>query len=161
MQAASTLLTVSYEGSDLRSFIERLRGAGVRTLVDVRELPLSRKRGFSKRGLSDALAAVNVTYMHMPALGCPRWIRDRFRVDGDWQSYTRDFLEHLRTCKTSVHELVTLSRAQTIALMCFEADFSMCHRTFVARAVTRAGGPPVYHLTAKTTVPDSTLRRAA
>lgn len=161
MQTASTLLTVSYEGIDLPSFIRRLRHAGVQTLVDVRELPLSRKRGFSKRGLRDALAAANVSYLHVPMLGCPRWIRDRYRGDADWQAYTRDFLEHLRTCKASVQELVVLSRAQTIALMCFEADYSLCHRTYVARAVARAGGPPVYHLTSRTTVPDSKLRRAA
>lgn len=161
MPATRSLFTVSYEGTDLPTFIERLHVAGVRTLVDVRELPLSRKPGFSKRSLSDALLAADVAYVHMPALGCPRWIRDRYRTDRDWQLYTRDFLQHLRSCKSSVHELLKLSRAKTVALMCFEADFSMCHRTYVARAVAHAGGPPIHHLTAKTVVPDSTLRHAA
>lgn len=49
------LYTIGYERHfQLESLIEKIRGAGVRRVVDVRELPLSRRRGFSKSSLAEA-----------------------------------------------------------------------------------------------------------
>ncbi len=56
-----------------------LTDADVNVLVDVRLTPLSRKPGMSKRQLADALTAVGVEYLHLPALGNPRDNRDAFR----------------------------------------------------------------------------------
>ncbi len=42
------LYTLGYEGLSLAEFFDRLAQAGVSRLVDVRELPLSRRPGFSK-----------------------------------------------------------------------------------------------------------------
>ncbi len=50
-----TLFTIGYEGLSQKEFIATLAAAKVRIVFDVRELPLSRKPGFSKRGLADAL----------------------------------------------------------------------------------------------------------
>jgi uncharacterized protein (DUF488 family) len=158
---ASALFTVHYEGLDVDAFVEALCLHGVRSLVDVRELPLSRKRGFSKTPLRQVLTDAGINYSHLPNLGCPKPIRDRYRADGDWAGYTKDFLIHLRTQGKAIRELATLTRATTTALMCFEADHSLCHRTYVARAVAAAGGPPVWHLSAKTACPDSPLLHAA
>ena len=46
-------------------------------------------------------------------------------------------------------------------LVCFEADYSTCHRTYVARAARQLGGPTVTHLTAKTALPDLGYQQAA
>ncbi|MBK6650144.1 MAG: DUF488 domain-containing protein [Betaproteobacteria bacterium] len=48
------LFTLGYEGLTIDAFIARLQAAQVKTVVDVRELPLSRKKGFSKTGLPQA-----------------------------------------------------------------------------------------------------------
>lgn len=158
---SANLYTLGYEGFDIDSFIARLLAVGVETLVDVRELPLSRKKGFSKTALGNALKLADIDYLHLPALGCPKPIRNRYRVDGDWQAYTRDFQSHLLSQAVSVQQLAKLSRGSTACLICFEADFNYCHRTYVARAVTCAGGPPVQHITAKTVLPDKPVRLAA
>jgi hypothetical protein len=60
-----------------RAFAELL-SAGVERLVDVRELPLSRRRGFSKTALSDALRAAGIDYVHVKALGTPKPNRERY-----------------------------------------------------------------------------------
>jgi len=65
----------------------------VKTVVDVRELPVSRKKGFSKSAFCAALSAHGIAYLHMPALGCPKPIRNPYKVDGNWQTYTREFLK--------------------------------------------------------------------
>jgi uncharacterized protein (DUF488 family) len=152
---------VHYEAMDITSFMHVLVQHGVRQLVDVRELPLSRKRGFSKSPLRQVLTDAGLDYLHLPKLGCPKPIRDRYRLDNDWARYTQDFLLHLRDQGEAVRDLATLSRTKTVALMCFEADHTMCHRTYVARAVAMAGGPPVWHLGPKTALADQPLRHAA
>jgi Protein of unknown function, DUF488 len=155
------LYTLGYEGLDIETFVTRVKAVGVKTVVDVRELPLSRKKGFSKSSFRDALAAAGVAYFHVPALGCPRPIRDRFKTDSDWAAYTRAFLAYISTQETTVQELVKLSKATTACLVCFEADYTICHRTYVARAARKLGGPSVMHLTARTALPDGGLQAVA
>ena len=155
------LFTIGYEGLDITAFIVRLREARIHLVVDVRELPLSRKKGFSKNALREQLVAVGIEYSHLASLGCPAWIRNRYRADGDWTQYTRDFLTYLETQNAKVRELAQMSRATNACLMCFEADNSMCHRTYVARAAKRFGAPTIKHLTAKTELLDQPLLAAA
>jgi uncharacterized protein (DUF488 family) len=159
--ATAHLYTLGYEGFDIASFVARVRACGVNTIVDVRELPLSRKKGFSKSSFKEALGQLGVAYFHVPALGCPKDIRDRYKADGNWRAYTRAFLAYIDTQDATVRELVKLSRATTACLVCFEADYATCHRTFVARAARELGGPSVVHLNARTAIPDTGLRAVA
>jgi uncharacterized protein (DUF488 family) len=155
------LYTFGYEGLDIQSFISRLKEVGVRTIVDVRQLPLSRKKGFSKRSFAEALEKAGIAYAHWPMLGCPKEIRDSYKRRPDWQKYTASFNAYLREQDASVRELAAASRATTACLVCFEADYNFCHRTFVARAAHRRGAPAVAHITAKKVLTDSPLRVAA
>ena len=157
----SHLFTIGYEGLDIAAFIARLRDAQVHLIVDVRELPLSRKKGFSKASFREHLVAAGIAYSHIPALGCPKKIRDQYRATGDWARYTRDFLAYLHTQDASVRELAMQSRTVSACLVCFEADYLMCHRTYVARAAQRFGAPVIKHLTAKTAFLDQPLQAAA
>jgi len=161
MMKPKHLYTTSYEGQDIEGFLKRLRETGVKTLVDVRELPLSRKAGFSKRALAEALTINGIAYAHMPQLGCPKAIRDRYKVDGNWARYTLDFDKYLETQAAAVTELAHIAGATTTTLLCFEADFDRCHRTFVARAAVEAGAPAIAHITARTTIPELPRRAAA
>lgn len=156
-----TLFTFGYEGLTIDAFIARLHAVQVKTVVDVRELPLSRKKGFSKTAFCTALTAHDIAYFHAPALGCPKPIRDQYKLDANWQTYTREFLKYIKTQDASLRELVKIAHATPACLVCFEADYSMCHRTYVARAARQLGGPIVTHLTAKTVLPDLGFQLAA
>ena len=63
------LYLIGYEKSGLAEFLATLGAAGVKTLVDVRDLPLSRRAGFSKRQLQAAVEAAGMRYVHLRALG--------------------------------------------------------------------------------------------
>jgi uncharacterized protein (DUF488 family) len=160
MQAPQNLYTFGYEGLDIEAFVARVRAAGIKTVVDVRERPLSRKKGFSKAAFSAALAQAGVAYRHDPGLGCPKAIRDRYKAGADWAIYTREFLAYIETQEGRVRELVKLAKATAACLVCFEADHTACHRTYVARAARDLGGPTVVHLTLRTALADSGLRAA-
>ena len=142
------LFTFGYEAISVDAFIARLKKVGVTVVVDVRELPLSRKKGFSKTAFSQALADAGIAYEHLPVFGCPRPIRNRYKADGDWKRYEKAFNAYIATQNVSVSALAKFSKTTHACLVCFEADFNFCHRSLVARAAASAGGAPVMHLTA-------------
>ena len=54
------IFTIGYEGATVDEFLTALRDAGVKRVIDVRALPLSRRAGFSKSPLRAALGIVTV-----------------------------------------------------------------------------------------------------
>ena len=140
-EAAPVIHTAGYEGQTIDEFLARLHGSGIELVADVRELPLSRKRGFSKTALAAALAREGIDYLHVRALGCPKAIRDRYRRDHDWARYTDAFLDHLGRHEEAVTALAREAAGRRTVCLCFEADPARCHRTYVANAVAgRLGG---------------------
>ncbi|MHB8380773.1 MAG: DUF488 domain-containing protein [Candidatus Binataceae bacterium] len=147
------LYTFGYEGLSIARFIQELSRVRIQRVIDVRELPLSRKRGFSKTSLSLALHASGIEYEHIRALGCPRPIRNRFKVDRDWEVYKRGFTAHLSAQTSALNEVAETERAVRICLVCFEADFRVCHRSLVAVSLERLGAPRAVNLSAKRATP--------
>ena len=155
------LYTFGYEGLNLDAFIARLKEVNVQQIVDVREYPLSRKKGFSKNALLAALVVNGIDYLHMAALGCPKGIRQRYKADGDWRAYEKNFRAYLKTQSKAVHSVAQLARRKTTCLICFEADYSRCHRSFVARAAVASGAPLLAHLTPERAIADAPFQAAA
>jgi uncharacterized protein (DUF488 family) len=158
---AATLFTIGYEGLSIDAFVARLQSAGVRAVIDVRELPLSRKPGFSKRRFAETLHRAGFVYAHQRALGCPKPIRKQYKADGDWDAYTKAFSRYLAGQDKAVADLAAYANDTSSCLVCFEADFNRCHRHIVARAAAQVGHLRVSHLTAKAAIPDSSVRVAA
>jgi uncharacterized protein (DUF488 family) len=155
------IYTIGYEGLALEEFLLQLRRARVQFVVDVRDVPLSRKPGFSKTALAAALDAAGMRYLHVRSLGCPKSIRDQYRANRDWNAYTAAFMKHLRKQSTAVSELVSLCESHKAALLCYEADAGLCHRTYVARAVAAVSGSSVLHIGAAGITPDRAIPAAA
>lgn len=130
------LYTIGYEGMELHHFIATLHAYEVDILVDVRELPASRRRGFSKSALKEALEASGIAYRSERKLGTPRPIRKRVREDGDYPRFFREFGEHLAEQLPLVEQLAH-ELDGNVALMCYEHDPLTCHRTPVAEAFRR------------------------
>ncbi len=142
------IYTVGYEGLDIDSFLSLLAENDIETVVDVREMPLSRKPGFSKKSLEAVLNLSGREYVHMVALGCPKPVRDRYRADGNWKRYTEGFLKYLATQDDAVAELAALAATTNCALLCYEADHNFCHRSMVADAVKQQFRARIQHLQA-------------
>lgn len=144
------LLTIGYEGFTPSSMMDVLNRAGAQTVVDVRELPLSRKKGFSKNSLRDNLVQNGMEYFHIRNLGCPRDIRHDYRDDRDWPRYTVRFLEYLSTQDEAMALLKEMVEKQRCCLLCYEADFETCHRSFIADRLRNLWIPTleIKHLTA-------------
>jgi uncharacterized protein (DUF488 family) len=128
---STSLYTAGYEGRAIDEFLDALVQAGVGRLVDVRELPLSRRRGFSKTALRDALAEVGIDYVHVKPLGNPKPNRERY-WSGDVVGGADTYRRHLHNGSYSA--LVDLSDSldrETCCLLCFERDHAICHRDVI------------------------------
>jgi len=153
--AMPELYTIGYEGMSQDALFQTLLFHGVHTLLDIRERPQSRKPGLSKTALGRAAASYGMQYDHIRALGTPRDIRYRRKIDHDQQAFEAGFLEYLATQDEVVDALVARAQAERCCLLCFEADVRECHRLFVAaRASERSGGAlTVVHLAERETKP--------
>jgi uncharacterized protein (DUF488 family) len=145
----ATLFTIGYESLLPARFIDLLKRSRVEVLIDVRELPVSRKRGFAKAALSELLAKHGIEYRHAPEFGCPRDVRHAYRDSGDWTRYTRDFLRFLPTRETALQSFAEFVVERRCCLLCLEDDFNFCHRKYVAEALADRvrGGLRISHLT--------------
>jgi uncharacterized protein (DUF488 family) len=65
------LYTAGYEGLAIDAFIARLKQARIDKVLDVREYPLSRKKGFSKKAFAECLAAEGIAYEEDKNLSFP------------------------------------------------------------------------------------------
>jgi uncharacterized protein (DUF488 family) len=126
-----TMVSVGYEGRNLDGFISILKANSVAVLIDVRLNAISRKRGFSKRALSEALEANGIEYLHTPQLGNPKENRAGFRGPGI-ENAKKNYLAHLNNGSRPVYEaVVERARRERIALLCFESDDKNCHRSCI------------------------------
>ena len=142
------LYTIGYEGLSLQQFIQIVKKHEIQTIVDVRELPLSRKPGFSKTKLSQALEIAGVKYKSVRSLGSPRSLRHEYRESKDWDDFSRRFSEYLESQNDPLNELVTLAYQENTCLLCFERMNTTCHRSIVAKQAVQSAknGLRVMHL---------------
>lgn len=143
--AMTGLFTIGYEGAQLADFLGRLQAVGITVLVDVRELPLSRRRGFSKNQLAGLLQQHGIRYVHKRELGAPREIRHKLRDTGDYSVYFARFNAYLRTQREALERLIE-ECVGGVALMCFERDPKECHRSAVARELGKLADLEPVHL---------------
>ncbi len=138
------IVSVGYEGRNINDFVTDLQRAGVRTVADVRLNAVSRKAGFSKTRLREALAEAGISYRHMRSLGNTKENRRPF-WDGRVDEGRRVFREALQApdAEASLEELSELARDQVVAVLCFETDMEMCHRKVIIDQVVGATAVPV------------------
>jgi uncharacterized protein (DUF488 family) len=146
-----TLATLGYEGLNIETFFNILKDHSIETIVDIRELPISRKPGFSKNALIKHAESFGLQYVHLRDFGAPRAIRHQYRADDDWDKFTDEYLTHLKLQKASLVSLLDLVQHQNCCLLCFETNHLRCHRRYVANALfSRTDGQlEIKHLAAK------------
>lgn len=130
MNRSATIFTVGYHGRRLPQFISLLVANGITRVLDVRELPLSRQKGFSRRTLEEALRAAKIEYVHLRPAGNP--YRDRKAdIEKCLDLYRRHLAQHPQVLDLVERHL----GPEPSALLCLEAIASQCHRSVIAVAL--------------------------
>lgn len=122
----SVTYTIGYAGRTVADLVRLLEEAGVDRVVDVRALPLSRRKGFSKKALGAALADHGIEYVHLRAAGNP--YRDQ---KNDIKRCLKLYSGHLDANPEVITAVESVLHGRKAALLCFEADACECHRSII------------------------------
>lgn len=143
----TTLFTIGYEKALLRDFVASLADAGVANLLDVRDRPISRRPGFSKRQLAAAVEEAGLRYVHLAALGTPPEGRlaARRRDWGRFWAIVEDKLARPEA-ELDLARAAEIAAAEPSCLVCYEADWQGCHRRRVADILAARHGFALRHL---------------
>lgn len=136
----SVIATIGYENATLDQVISALKAAKVQLLVDIRDAPVSRKPGFSKKMLGASLEEAGIRYWHVRALGTPKVGRDAARR-GDKAAFHEIYGKQFRgeDAQLALAEVMRAAKDTQACLLCYEEDHAQCHRQIVADAMAEEG----------------------
>ncbi len=156
----SRLATIGVYGFSLETFLDALREAGVRVVLDVRQRRGVRGSEYAwanAKRLQSALDDAGIGYRHLKELAPTTELRQLQYAEDDRrgvgkrnrrelaEGYVAGYTEILDREGTGV-VLQGLSKAGTSALLCVERDPKACHRSLLAARVVEETGVPLVHL---------------
>lgn len=132
----ATLYTVGHSTRTLEELIETLRAHEIRTLVDIRAFPMSRRLPqFNRESLAETLPAAGIRYAWMKALGGYRKkiLEESPNIAMRNDSF-RNYADYMLTTEFegAMDELVKLAEEAPTAYMCAERVYFHCHRMLVS-----------------------------
>lgn|SRR5438552_3770280 len=139
--ADADFFTIGYSGRKTDEIIAALKSRGVRTLVDIRQNPVSMYRPeLSKTNLARLLSLKGIQYAHLPELGVPRDIRAKAIETGTrdviWAWYDENVVTSF--LGNNLHVFLNIFE-HPVALMCTETDPQECHRHRLSLALEQMG----------------------
>jgi uncharacterized protein (DUF488 family) len=145
------LFTVGHAPQDRAALGDRLVGAGVDRVVDVRRFPESRTNpDVTRESLEVWLPALGIGYRWEARLGGRRRLPPGEPVADGWWTVAQfaAYAAHTRTPEFAValDEVLTEAAGTTVAVMCSESVWWRCHRRLIADVVVLGRGLPVTHL---------------
>ena len=155
------VVTIGVYGFDGESFLQRLRHAEVRLLLDVRQRRSVRGPEYAwanSRRLQAALAEVRIAYEHHPELAPTTELRQLQYAEDDRRGVgirsRRELApEFVRRYTTEVLDSADLTpvvsalpSSGTAALFCVELDPEACHRSLIAQRMAERHRVTIEHL---------------
>ena len=129
----ATIYTIGFTKKSLQEFIGLLRGAGVRTVADIRLRNTSQLAGWSKQPdfaflLSDGFG---IAYQHRPEFAPTAELLDSYKKTRDWPVMETSFRSLLAERSPEAEGRALIAREGT-CLLCTETTADKCHRRLVA-----------------------------
>ena len=135
------LFTIGYEKLDQKQFMTHLASHGVDVVADIRKLPVSRKKGFSKTALRETLNCKGIDYLNYQALGAPKELRDELHKSGNYDSFFQKYENNISDKTDQFNDILSfINSGRKVALLCFERNPQKCHRKVVAEVIRKLDG---------------------
>jgi uncharacterized protein (DUF488 family) len=141
------VFTIGYQGHTVSSIIGVLQAHQINLLIDVRQNPISRKPGFSKKGLDKHLSFSGIDYVHFPCLGTPLAIRRFYIQSGQVELALKRYEKYLESKTACLQSLVEIVSDRRCCLLCLESCYTTCHRSVIAKKLARITQWTPVHLT--------------
>ena len=153
--------TIGVYGFDVESFLQRLRGADVRLVLDVRQRRGVRGAEYvwaNSVRLQRTLAGARIAYEHHPELAPTTELRELQYAEDERRGvgkrsrrelaaeyvrrYTTEILDHADLASI----VSALPSDGMAALLCVELEPAACHRSLIAARLSERHGVAVEHL---------------
>ena len=145
----ATVYTIGHSTRTLDELIAALQAHGIRTLVDIRAFPMSRRLPhFNRESLEAELPTRGIAHVWMKELGGRRKkIRNDSPNTGLRNDSFRNYADYMLTPEFSeaIERLITIAEQGNTAIMCAERVYFQCHRMLVSDYLT-AHGHNVLHI---------------
>jgi uncharacterized protein (DUF488 family) len=158
--------TIGHSTRPIAAFVDLLRDAEVRLVVDVRTIPRSRANPqYGSEMLAHSLSAFQIAYEHIAALG---GLRGRKRdvppaVNGFWENQSfHNYADYAMSgdFHSGLVRLRELGHGRRCAIMCAEALWWRCHRRIIADYLI-APGEAVFHILGPNHIEQAQITAAA
>lgn len=145
----ATLYTIGHSTRPLDDLIDALHAHEIKTLVDIRSFPMSRRLPhFNRDSLEQTLPAAGIRYIWMKPLGGYRKkiLEESPNVALRNKSF-RNYADYMLTpeFEQGIHELIQLAHQSPTAYMCAERVYFRCHRMLISDWLV-AHGHEVLHI---------------
>jgi uncharacterized protein (DUF488 family) len=145
------LLTVGHGPQGREALGDRLVGAGVEVVVDVRRFPGSRTNpDVARDALQEWLPELGIAYRWDERLGGRRRLAPGEPVEDGWWTVAQfaAYAAHTRTADftAGLDDVLAPAARATVAVMCSESVWWRCHRRLIADVAVLGRGVPVTHL---------------
>lgn len=145
----ATIFTIGHSTRTLEELIEALQAHGIRTLVDIRSFPMSRRLPyFNRESLEKSLPEAGIRYVWMKELGGRRKkIRDDSPNVALRNQSFRNYADYMLTAdfEMGIKQLLRFAEECRTAYMCAERVYFRCHRMLVSDWLV-AHGHEVLHI---------------
>ena len=137
-----TIFTIGHSTHPIDEFIELLQAHGIKEIVDVRSIPMSRYNPqFNSDTLKQSLQQANIKYKLLKKLGGLRHTK-KDSINLGWRNASfRGFADYMASSefKEGLEMLTKIAKVKNTAIMCAEAVPWRCHRSLIADALTKNG----------------------
>ena len=147
-QRDARIYSLGYQLRSVEEFVETLSDARVGVVIDVREVPWSRKRGFSKTALQEALSASGIAYEHARFAGNPKELRRAAASHEDCLVSYAAYLDDRPDVIAELEALISdhLDGGESVCLVCYERHPHDCHRSILIGRLQTVREVEVIHL---------------
>jgi uncharacterized protein (DUF488 family) len=147
----ATIYTIGHSTRSLDELIEALQAHGIKTLVDIRAFPMSRRHPhFNREHLAEELPKAGIDYVWKKELGGRRGKQVGESPNTALRNDSfRNYADYMLTPQfaTAANEVRKLAEIAPTAIMCAERMWFRCHRMLVSDYFT-AYGDDVEHIDA-------------
>jgi uncharacterized protein (DUF488 family) len=145
----ATIHTIGHSTRELSELISALQAHRIKTLVDIRSFPMSRRLPhFNRENLEQELPKAGIEYRWLRQLGGRRKksIVDSPNVALRNDSF-RNYADYMLSAefRNGIDELLNIAEHEPVAIMCAERVYFRCHRMLVSDYLT-AHGHEVLHI---------------
>jgi uncharacterized protein (DUF488 family) len=142
--------TIGHSTRSIAEFVELLKNNNIGLVADVRTVPRSRTNPqYNKETLPASLAAYDIDYEHIPALGGLRAksVDVAPEVNAFWENASfHNYADYAlsENFRVGLARLRELGNARRCVIMCSEAVWWRCHRRIIADYLLAAGEEVVH-----------------